>query len=160
MNITLIGMAGVGKSSIGKILAKELGYRFIDVDDLIMEKTGKTIQQLLESNELLKLEEEYVLELKVNNTVISPGGSIVYSEKAMNYLKKISKIIFLKDSLENIQKKIKNKETRGIVGLKEKGLRKVFDEREHLYMKYSDAIIEIKPRFKDSVKDILVTFEK
>lgn len=136
-NLTFIGMAGVGKTTFGKALAKATQKDFIDVDPYIEKKHGATLQELIDTHGLdyfKKIEEEAILELgDLQNTVISPGGSIVYYPGAMAWLKEHTTVVYLKDDLENIKKRIPNLESRGIVGLKEKGLQGVFDERCGLY---------------------------
>lgn len=147
MNITLTGMSGVGKSKIGKLLSKKLNYGFIDIDEIIEKDSDKKLQELLDSlgnEKFLKLEEKTIIKLKgISNSVISPGGSSIYSDTAMKFLKGISKIIFLHASLELIKKRTVNFSGRGIVGLKEKGLEKVFEERLPLYKRFADFTIEI-----------------
>jgi len=151
MNITLIGMPGVGKSYIGKELARRLGYDFVDVDSVIEEKTKKKLQEIIDklgNEELSRIEEECVLGLgDCDNKVLSPGGSVVYLPKAMDFLKKISVLVYLKDSLENIEKRVTNHETRGIIGFKEKGMNGLFDERTVLYEKYADVTVQIPEDF-------------
>ncbi len=151
MNITLIGMAGVGKSTVGKELAQKLGYKFLDVDELIEQKTKLRLQQLIDrygDDEFIKIEEETVLKLgKIQNYVISSGGSVIYSKKSMEFLKKISKVIFLDASFELILKRIGNKESRGIVGLKNKDLSVLFKERKHMYEKYADVVLDMTKHF-------------
>lgn len=146
MNITLIGMAGVGKSSVGKRLAKKLNYSFIDVDDIIEQEHNLKLQQLIDrfgDNRFIELEEKAILSLDLSGkSVISPGGSAIYSEKAMSYLKDNSKIIFLDSGFEILKKNLKNANTRGIVGLS-KGLDALFKERLPLYKRYADIIIEM-----------------
>ncbi len=150
MNITLIGMAGAGKSTIGRALAKRLNYTFIDVDCLITEKTGMTLQALIDKqgdSALIKFEEEAILKLlKIEKCIISPGGSVVYSEKAMEHLKKVSKIVFLDASFRSIVKRIRNARNRGIVGLGDRSLRELFEERTILYKRYADFSIKVKGR--------------
>jgi shikimate kinase len=147
MNITLIGMPGAGKSFVGKKLAEKLNYKFIDVDNIIEEKTKLKLQELLDKygeDKFLEIEEKTVLELgEIDKCVISPGGSIIYSEKTMNFLKKISKIVFLYDTFENLNKRIKDKETRGMIGLKAKSFKDLFEERMVLYKKYADITVNI-----------------
>ncbi|MDD2439676.1 MAG: shikimate kinase [Methanosarcinaceae archaeon] len=165
MNITLIGMSGVGKSTIGKLLAKRLGYAFIDVDSIIKEKAGMPLQMLIDTqgdSVLIRLEEEAVLELELkDNCVVSPGGSVIYSEKAMAFLKERSTVIFLDTSLNNIMKRVKDPGKRGIVGYREKSLREIFEERLALYKKYSDLTLKLKAREKNAriVDRILESFE-
>lgn len=146
MNITLIGMAGAGKSSIGKELAKKLKYSFVDTDRIIEKDTDLKLQAIIDAQgeaEFLKIEEKTILSLENSkNSVISPGGSVVYSLKAMQFLKTISKIVFLNSRFEDLKKRLKNTETRGIIGLKNKSLRQLFNERANLYGKYADITIE------------------
>jgi shikimate kinase len=150
MNITLIGMAGAGKSTIGRALARRLSYTFIDVDCLITEKTGMTLQALIDKQgdlALIRFEEEAILKLEqVNECIISPGGSVVYSEKAMEHLKKVSKIVFLDAPFRSIVKRIRNTRNRGIVGLRDRSLQELFEERVILYKKYADLSVKIKER--------------
>lgn len=146
MNITLIGMPGVGKSFIGKKLAKKLGYKFVDVDDLIEKEQGMKLQAFLDKEgdaKFVETEEENVLSLKGDKIVIAPGGSVVCSRRAMEYLREISKIIYLKDSLKSIKKRVLNINSRGIVGLKNKDIWELFSERGKLYEKYADFVIDM-----------------
>lgn len=154
MIITLIGMPGAGKSAVGKALARELGYSFVDIDERIEGRAGMPLHEVLNSAgdlEFVRIEEQEVLDLRrVDNTVISPGGSIVYSEKAMKKLKAMSKVVFLSVSLDTIKKRIGNA-PRGIVGLEEKGIERIYEEREKIYRKYADEVINCEGR---SVRDI------
>jgi shikimate kinase len=157
MNITLIGMAGVGKSTIGRALAKRLDYTFIDIDGMITQRAGMPLQTLIDNqgdSALLRLEEEVILGLEqVDNCVISPGGSVVYSEEAMRYLKRISKIVFLDAPFRNIAKRIPNARKRGIVGLRDRSLKELFEERLVLYNKYADLSINV--RGKENIKELV-----
>lgn len=166
MNITLIGMAGAGKSTIGRVLAKQLGYTFIDVDLLIKENTGMPLQALIDKQgdlALIKFEEEAILRLnQVDNCVISPGGSVVYSENTMQHLKEISKIIFLNAPFRIIIRRLPNARKRGIVGLRDRSLKELFEERMILYQKYADYSIKLKGKesIQETVRKIIeVCFE-
>lgn len=166
MNITLIGMAGAGKSTIGRVLAKQLGYNFIDVDLLIKENTGMPLQALIDKQgdlALIKFEEETILRLnQVDNCVISPGGSVVYSENTMQHLKEISKIIFLNAPFRIIIRRLPNARKRGIVGLRDRSLKELFEERMILYQKYADYSIKLKGKesIQETVRKIIeVCFE-
>jgi len=145
-------MPGVGKSVLGRALALRTGRAFIDVDEVIEERTGLKLQQIIDrfGNEgFVAIEEEAILELGERDyCVISPGGSVVYSAKAMDFLSAHAVIVFLKSSLEGIRKNIKNKEVRGIVGLKGRDLKILFDERAALYERYADITVEIPADFK------------
>ena len=156
MNITLIGMAGAGKSTIGKALAKRLDYTFIDVDRMIMEKTGMPLQDLIDKqgdSALIRFEEEAILGLdQLDNCIISPGGSVIYSREAMRHLKEVSKIVFLDAPFRSIVKRIPNVRNRGIVGLRDRSLKELFEERLVLYNKYAD--FSIKVRGKENVQGL------
>lgn len=138
-------MPGSGKSTIGRLLAQQLPARFIDLDELIREKEKKSHSQIMkESGEkkLLKLEEIYTLGLDFLSLVFSPGGSIIYSPKAMEKIKKESKVVYLELPLKEIKKRLgKEAENRGIVGFVEKGIDGLFLERTPLYQNCADITI-------------------
>jgi shikimate kinase len=143
-NLTLIGMPGSGKSTIGVILAKNLGLGFIDTDVLIQINRQKSLQQIIDENNHLYLravEEEEILKINIKNHVIATGGSVVYSEKAMSHLLGISKLIFLDVNFEEIKKRIHNFETRGIAKSKNQSFRELFAERQILYKKYAEITV-------------------
>ena len=121
--ITLIGMPGSGKSTIGKKLAERLKFRFVDLDELIKEKIGRSHAEILEKDgrdALINLENQLTLELNFENTIFSPGGSIIYSLVAMEKLRAETTVIYLELQLQEIQKRLgKNPNSRGIVGLQE-----------------------------------------
>jgi len=147
-SITLIGMPTSGKSTIGKILAEKLGYNFIDLDDLIKEKTGKSYDEILDQEgekKLLDLENKYTLELDFENSdiIFSPGGSIIYSPKAMEKIKNETQVIYIELPLKEIEIRLGLRPIKGgIVGLKERGLKKLFEERDVVYRDFADDIIK------------------
>ena len=144
-NITLIGMPGAGKSTIGIILAKNLGLGFIDTDVLIQINRQKTLQQILEESDHLHLraiEEEEILKINIENHVIATGGSVAYSQKAMSHLLGLSTVIFIEVNFEEIKKRIHNFETRGIAKAKNQSFRELFAERQLLYQKYAEITID------------------
>jgi shikimate kinase len=147
MNITLIGMPGVGKSVIGRELAARLGFRFVDVDEIIENRSGLKLQEIIDKfgdDKFVELEGEAILGLdKLDNCIVAPGGSVIYAPDAMEFLKENSLIVFLNASLKTIQKRLSNLDVRGIVGLKKKGLKALFDERLALYSRYAGLTIEI-----------------
>ncbi|WP_333788364.1 shikimate kinase [Methanomethylovorans sp.] len=150
MNITLIGMPGSGKSSIGREVARILEYDFVDIDQLVRKKAGLPLQDIIDAKgdeALVQLEEKVVLGLSIGDgIVISPGGSIVYSDKAMDRLKERTIIIFLHTPLSRVKQQINNQDSRGIVGLKGRSFEKLFAERFPLYQKYADMSIDIGDR--------------
>jgi shikimate kinase len=144
-NITLIGMAGSGKTYSGKRLAKKLNCGFIDVDGLIEKKMSLKIQEVLDKlgeKKFKEIEEKIILSLKnIENSVISPGGSIIYSNKAMNFLSKNSIVVFINVPFDTINKRLNDQENRAIIGLKRKTLKQIYEERFPLYVEYADIII-------------------
>lgn len=144
-NLTLIGMPGAGKSTVGVILAKKLGLAFLDTDVLIQVHQGKTLQQIMEEGGHLHLravEEREVLRLAVAGHVIATGGSVVYSERAMQHLRDISRVIFLEVSLEELRRRIHNFATRGIARAGDQSLSDLFAERQPLYRKYAEITVD------------------
>lgn len=160
MNVALIGMSGVGKTRLGKLLAEKLAYDFIDIDKLMERESGKRIQEIINSlgdAKFLEAEEKTILNLgKPHNTVISSGGSVIYSEKAMDHLRSISKIVFLNAPLEEIRKRTPDFSTRGIVGLKGKTIETLFDERIPLYRKYADITIDLLHHSDDRIVELII----
>jgi shikimate kinase len=136
--VTLIGMPGSGKSTVGKNLAELLQWKFVDLDKLILEKEGVSHDKILNikgREELLRLENNYTLGLNLQEVVFSPGGSIVYSPEAMEKLKSETFIIYLDVPLEEIKRRIGDNagNGRGVVDFKEKGIEGLFAERVPLY---------------------------
>ncbi|MFA5363543.1 MAG: shikimate kinase [Candidatus Omnitrophota bacterium] len=153
MSITLIGMAGVGKSFIGKELARRLSFDFIDTDKIIENKLGKKLQKIIDvfgEEKFLRIEEKTIIGLKLTDScVIATGGSAVYSRKAMASLKKRSFIVFLDAPISTISTWIPDKDTRGIINLK-KGLGMLYKERSPLYKKYAGLKIRLYPGYDKS----------
>jgi shikimate kinase len=143
-NLTLIGMPGAGKSTVGIILAKNMGLGFIDTDVLIQINRQKSLQQILDESDHLNLraiEAEEILKLNVSGHVIATGGSAAYSDAAMTHLQSISTIVFLEVSFEEIERRIRNFATRGIAKAKNQTFRELFDERQILYKKYAELTV-------------------
>ncbi|MBP1993015.1 shikimate kinase [Paenibacillus eucommiae] len=145
MNIVLIGMSGAGKSTLGVLLAKALGMDFVDTDIVIQQHEGRLLQDILDNDgieKFMQVEEKIVSELQLKNCIISTGGSVIYSEKAMNVLKQGGRIIYLHVPYEEINKRLINITTRGIVIKKGNSLKDVYEERVPLYLKYSDKTLD------------------
>lgn len=151
-SIVLVGMAGAGKSTIGTLLSKALGFDFIDLDNYILEKGGKTIQEIIDDEgeeALLRLEKRRMYEIDLARRVVAPGGSIIYHSDLMKYLKQNSTLVYLDDSFENIEERLTNVLARGIVGLRDKSLRQIYDERSPLYSRYADITINCQGKSQD-----------
>ncbi len=154
--IVLIGMAGVGKSTIGTSIASALGFNFVDLDEYIKEKEGKTLQEIIDNKgeeAFLQLEKQRMYEVDLTRRVVAPGGSIIYNSDVMEYLKHNSTLVYLDDSFENIEQRLTGVSTRGIVGLKRKSLRQIYDERRPLYSKYADITVNCKNKSEDELAE-------
>ncbi|SFG35022.1 shikimate kinase [Oribacterium sp. WCC10] len=145
MNLTMTGMPASGKSTIGVMLAKRLGMSFVDIDILIQEKTGKLLKELIVENGndgFLKIEGDIAADLETVNSIIAPGGSICYEDWAMDHLKQIGKVVYLKISFEEMAKRIGNVVDRGVAIPEGYSLKDLYDERTVLYEKYADITID------------------
>lgn len=146
-NIVLIGMPGVGKSTIGVILAKILGYHFLDSDLVIQERENRRLHQIIaqEGTEgFLRIENEVNASLDVERTIIATGGSAIYGKEAMEHLKEIGQLVYLKADYTTISKRLGNLEKRGVALKQGQTLKDLYDERTALYEKYADVIVDEK----------------
>lgn len=142
-NIILIGMAGSGKSSIGRLLAKALSHHFVDTDNLIEKAAGCPLQEIIENQGISAfrlLEEDILLNLSVANHVIATGGSSVYSRRGIRHLKENGVVVFLDVELSLLQKRIHNFDSRGIVKLPQQSFGELYTERISLYRKNADYV--------------------
>ena len=158
-NITLIGMPGAGKSTVGIILAKNLAYGFIDTDVLIQINRQKSLQDILDESDYLnlrKIEEQEVFKININTHIISTGGSVVYSDKAMSHLCDISTIVFLKISYSVMQQRVHNLETRGIAKADRQSYQDLFDERQSLYEKYAELSVDCDQPDQEDLARIII----
>jgi len=140
-SVILIGMPGAGKSTIGVLLAKELGLGFVDTDLLIQLREGRTLQAILDGSDYLNLrriEEEVLLELDCRGLVVATGGSAVYSDASMRHLKACGVAIYLDVPLEQLRRRIHNYDSRGIARRPEQSFAELFTERSALYRRYAD----------------------
>lgn len=143
-NIVLIGMPGSGKSTLGVLLAKMIGYEFLDSDLLIQSRENKKLYEIIEAGGLEyfdKVENEVNASIECENTVIATGGSVVYGKEAMEHLKKIGTVVYLNVPLAEIEKRIDNLATRGISMKEGQTLKDLYDERTVLYKKYADITV-------------------
>ena len=144
-NVVLIGMPGVGKSTVGVVLAKNMGMAFIDSDLVIQEKYGKKLHELIDEYGIegfIKIEDEINVSIYPKKSVIATGGSAVYGENAMQHFKEISKIIYLKLSYQSITERLGDLTSRGVVLKEGQTLENLYEERVPLYEKYADKVID------------------
>ncbi len=144
-NIVLIGMPGCGKSTVGVLLAKLIGYSFVDSDLLIQQSEGKKLYEIINehgNDYFAEVEEKINSSIATENTVIATGGSVVYGKKAMEHLKSIGTVVFLRVKLPELEHRITNLSTRGIVFKDGEGLCELFEERTPLYEKYADITVD------------------
>ncbi len=160
MNIVLIGMPGVGKSTVGVVLAKTMGLDFLDTDLLIQQREDRLLQDLINNEGMaafLDKEEEAILSIQGDGLVIATGGSVVYREKAMTYLKEIGHVLYLKQHYKVIERRIKNIKTRGIAMGANKTLQDVYWERKVLYEKYADIVIPCRHKTVEKIVGNIVS---
>ncbi|MBQ2934278.1 MAG: shikimate kinase [Clostridia bacterium] len=143
-NIVLIGMPGSGKSTLGVLLAKIAGFSFLDSDLLIQSKVCKKLYRILDedgADYFKAVENEVNSQIDVTSTVIATGGSVVYGNDAMENLKKIGTVVYIKVSLNELLKRIDNMATRGIVKSPDETFKDLYAERTGLYEKYADITV-------------------
>ncbi len=144
-NVILIGMPGSGKSTCGVVAAKLMLKNFFDTDLLIQNIEGASLQDIIDNkgnDYFQEAEEKAILSLDIQGTVIATGGSVVYSQKAMEHLKSLGKIIFLNIDYEHMLSRISNLSTRGVLIKNGETLKDMFDERLPLYEKWADDVID------------------
>lgn len=144
-NITLVGMPGAGKSTVGVVLAKIAGYHFLDSDLLIQQKTGKLLHELIEIHGregFLEIEGEINASIEAKRTVIATGGSVVYEENAMQHLKEISTVVYIYLPYEELKTRLGSLEQRGVALKPEETLKDLYDSRSVLYKKYADITVD------------------
>lgn len=144
MNITLIGMPGAGKSTVGVVLAKRMGMDFIDTDLIIQKEYNKTLSEIINEKGIegfKKVENDVISKLELDNTIIATGGSAVYGKEAMKHLRDISKVVYIELTEENIEDRLGDLNERGVVLEDGETLQELYDERIPLYKKYAHIIV-------------------
>lgn len=143
-NIILIGMPAAGKSTVGIVLAKRLGYEFVDTDLMIQKQEKRLLKEIIAEEGIdgfLKIENQVNRDLETERTVIAPGGSVIYCEEAMEHYKKTGKIVYLHVPFETINKRIRNAKNRGVVLKEGQTLEMLYRERVELFKHYADITI-------------------
>ena len=145
-NIILIGMPGAGKSTVGVLLAKTLGYAFLDTDLVIQQREGALLQPLVDSlgvEAFLDVEADAICSVECRGTVIAPGGSAVCRERAMSHLRALGRIVYLHLPLEELERRLSNISTRGIAMAPGETLADLFARRAPLYRNYADRTVDV-----------------
>lgn len=143
-NIVLIGMPGVGKSTVGVILAKVIGYQFVDADLLIQQQEGRLLREIIEdlgTEGFIEVENRVNASIEASRTIIATGGSVIYGKEAMEHLKAIGTVVYLNAPYSVLEKRLADIRGRGVVLKKGQDLKALFDERTPLYEQYADIII-------------------
>ena len=154
-NIVLIGMPGVGKSTAGVILAKVLGYEFVDADLVIQKEEGKLLKEIIEevgTDGFIAVENRVNSSLEVDHSIIATGGSVVYGKEAMEHLKSIGTVVYLKQNLRVLQRRLRNLKGRGVVLKEGQTLADLYKERTVLYEKYADITVD---QYKQTIQQTL-----
>ena len=158
-NIVLIGMPGAGKSTVGVLLAKSMLMNFCDTDLLIQGETGESLCDTIKKQgieEFRRLEERVICNTDFKNSVVATGGSVVYGNDAMARLKENGKIVYLKVSPRELNKRVNNIHTRGIAMKEGTTLEELYNERAPLYEKYADVTIECDGKTAEECVDLII----
>lgn len=159
-NVVLIGMPGAGKSTIGVVLAKNLGISFMDSDLVIQEQEGKKLHELISEHGLegfIEIEDRVNASLQPKKAVIATGGSVVYGKNAMEHLNEIGTVIYLKLSYESIEDRLGDLTERGVVLRESQTLKNLYEERVPLYEKYANIVIDCDEK---NIREIVTEIAK
>lgn len=157
MAITLIGLPSSGKSTLGVLLAKSLGYKYIDADLVIQEKEGRLLHEIIAdmgAEGFIKLENEINQTINGGKVVIATGGSAVYGKEAMEHFKSLGKIVYIKIPYEELERRLGDYKHRGVAIKKGMSLKDLYLERIPLYEKYADLTVESEDTMFKTVSKI------
>ncbi len=162
-NIILIGMPGAGKSTVGVVLAKRLGYQFVDSDLVIQDKYGELLHQLIEKygvEGFWKIENDVNAALDLHKCIIATGGSAVYGKEAMEHLQEIGTVVYLKLPFEDIAERLGDLNARGVTIKPGQTLEDLYAERIPLYEKYAQVVVDCKEKqLREIVTEVAQQFE-
>ena len=161
-NIILIGMPGVGKSTVGVVLAKVMGYQFVDADLVIQEKEGKLLCEIIEevgTEGFIEVENRINSGIEAHHAIIATGGSVVYGKEAMEHLKEIGTVVYLKLPYEELERRLSDIKGRGVVLKNGQTLLDLYEERVPLYEKYADLTVdEYQLNVEQTIEKIMELF--
>jgi len=158
--ISLIGMPGSGKSTVGVLLAKRIGLAFVDTDILIQEQEKATLAEIIARSSpfvLREIEEQVLLDMPITDSVISTGGSVVYSPAIMACLSAASTVVYLRAQLETVEYRISLAPDRGIASPGNHTLEDVYNERVPLYEQYSDLVVDVDHDTPESITGQIIS---
>jgi shikimate kinase len=165
-NIVLVGMPSAGKSTIGIILAKVLGYQFLDSDLLIQEQEKELLKDIIDKRGIdgfLAIENQINREIDTDHTVIATGGSVIYGVEAMEHLQETGVIVYIKLTLQTISERLGNIKQRGVVLRKGQTLKMLYEERCPLYEKYAHITVDGEnlntEELMENIKDALEQYK-
>ena len=144
-NYILIGLPTAGKSTTGVVLAKMLGYEYVDTDLLIQKQAGCRLEEIIAARgdeAFLNLEGDVCAALKAEHSIIATGGSVIYRAHAMEHLKELGTVIYLKISLETLLKRLQDAKSRGVVLKEGQTFAGLYEERIWRYEKYADLTVD------------------
>lgn len=144
-NVVLIGMPGAGKSTVGVVAAKRLGFRFLDSDLLIQDTYGKLLHELITEHGVegfWEIENKVNASIDVKQTVIATGGSVCYEEEAMKHLSQIGVVVYLKLSYEALTERLGDLNARGVTLREGQTLQDLYEERVPMYEKYARVTVD------------------
>lgn len=163
-NIILIGMPSCGKSTLGVVLARKLGYGYLDTDSFISQREKSTLQGIIDKYGLerfLEIESSVGSEIVCDRVIIATGGSMVMSEEAMNNLKSLGKVVYINVPIKELERRLKDFSERGIAKNDGETLEDIYNKRKPFYDKYADITVDYKDgcSLEETVEDIIKAIE-
>ena len=144
-NVSLIGMPGAGKSTIGVLLAKRLGLNFVDTDLLIQVREGEPLQDTVDRlgfEAFCALEQSVLLEMEISRHLVATGGSVIYGDRGMARLGSVGPVVFLDVPLPVLKQRVQAQPDRGIAFAPGQTLDDVYRERKPLYQRYAELVVD------------------
>jgi shikimate kinase len=162
-NVVLIGMAGAGKSTVGRRLADRTGFAFLDTDAVIEARRGCPLQQILDAEGVVgfrRIEEDCLLSLDCRRTVVSTGGSVVFSDAVREHLRGLGLIVWLDVPLEEIQARLTNLDTRGVVMWPGETVEIIHHQRRPLYERWAHVRVDCSGKTPDAIADEILAADR